>query len=343
MKRAVHVVPADAQVHFTPSSFPVCRWNVQWWDELQKNYFDVGRISKLPAPYSEAAMPEAFMILDGCGPYYSFDRDGYHFICLDTCRVFLEKTQLAWLKREVATHKNQPTLICMHHSILPTGSIWDSGILWNHPEIVGLVKANPAIIAVLTGHVHHNRIWDFNGAKVIATGMRCCRNICLKNGRVDYVEPLEEYETPIPKFRGNYFVPSEVHAPSFRCMPGDLWNFPGIGDPYAAFGWISHDGVGGLAWRLEIVSEQAGRAMFIGASFATHSPWELSIADETGGLVYRRSGGGSGSAPINISEGVEFKTPGEYVARLTEQPPAKGHACMFFSIAHKKMTGVNVY
>ena len=342
MKHARNILPSDSKIHFEPFLYPVYRWNVHWWDQVQSNVIIPGT-NDLPAPYNKTAQPLVFKVVDGAGPYYSFDFDGYHFICLDTCRWFLEEEQLKWLEREVEENRTSPTLICMHHNVLPTGAVEDSLILWNHPGVVRLVKDNPHIIALLSAHVHFNRVWDFYGTKIITTGFRRCRNIRLAAGRVEYIEPLEDYEKEDKKFVGRYFLPFEVYARSFRCNADDIWSFPKSGNGLDKYGWVSNDSPGGLGWSLEIVSEQVNRPVYIGASFATTSPWSLSISTDGGKTIFEKSGGGSKGAPINVSEKVEFEKAGTYIARLKEEPPAKGHAGMFFSIGDEKLTDISLY
>jgi len=342
MKHAGNILPPNAKIHFEPSPFPLYRWNVQWWEQVRSNVIIPGT-NELPAPYDKTAQPLVFKVVDGAGPYYSFDFDGYHFICLDTCRWFLEEAQLQWLESELKGNKTGPTLVCMHHTVLPTGAMEDSLILWNHPSVIRLIKDNSQIIALLTAHVHFNRVWDFYGTKIITTGFRRCRNIRLAGGRIEYIEPLEDYEKEDRKFVGRYFLPFEVYAPSFRCNADDIWSFPGAGNGLDKYGWVSDDGPGGLGWNLEIVAEQASRPVYIGASFATTSPWTLSISTDGGSTMFEKSGSGSRGAPINLSQQVEFEKPGTYIARLKEAPPARGHASMFFSVGDNKLTNINLY
>jgi len=342
MKCAKNILPSNAKIHFESSSYPVYRWNIQWWEQVQSNII-VPATDDFPAPYSKTAQPLIFKVVDGVGPYYSFDFDEYHFICLDTCRWFLEETQFNWLESEVKENRKRPTLVCMHHNVLPTGAMLDSTILWNHPGVIRLIKSNPQIIALLSAHVHFNRVWDFYGTKIITTGRRRCRNICLAGGRVEYIEPLEDYEKLDEKFIGRYFLPSEVYARSFRCNANDIWSFPTSANDVDKFGWFSDDRPGGLGWSLEIVSEQIKQSVYIGVSFATTSPWTLSISADGGDTIFKKSGIGSKGAPINLSEKVEFEKAGTYIARLNEEPPAKGHAGMFFSVADKRLSSINLY
>ena len=112
--------------------------------------------------------PPVVILYDGVGPYYVVEKAGYKFIVLDTCSWQLGKQQYDFLKREIASITGR-VLIVLHHNILPTGSIYDSAVLWDREPLLDLLLDKHKVLGVLSGHVHYNRVWDVQGKKVVTT------------------------------------------------------------------------------------------------------------------------------------------------------------------------------
>jgi Icc protein len=85
---------------------------------------------------------------------------GWHLIFLDSTVYgspcgHLAEQQLNILKESLASHKDLPTLVLLHHSPIPTGSHWlDTMTVQNAEEFFRILDANAQVKAVVFGHVH---------------------------------------------------------------------------------------------------------------------------------------------------------------------------------------------
>lgn len=113
------------------------------------------------------------------GRYYSFDKNGWHFIVLDSVQAKpngswyttrIDDEQLAWLKADLTkTPATTPTLILSHVPILTATvfdfaqpvpgvdgrmSVIDGLIVANALDLTTLFSAHPNVKACLSGHTH---------------------------------------------------------------------------------------------------------------------------------------------------------------------------------------------
>jgi len=334
------LMPEDANSVFLRSESPLYIWNFNWWEQVNENAITLPGTINLPEPYRWTAQPPVVKLIDGLGPYYSFDRSGYHLVALDTCTAALKEKQVEWLSQDLLANAGKPTVIFIHATILPTGSHVDSAILWDREPVIELVRRSKDVIGVFSAHVHRNRVWDFEGTKIVVTGARDCRVVVLDDGQVSHVDLLEDYESLEEPFAGRYFLPSQTLCPCFRCTASDVWNFSGSADRYGSAGWVSDEAAGGLVWALHITEEQALGPAWVGLSFKVQSSWQLTISDPHGRTILEREGTGGA---VNLSEKVNFPASGKYLARLKEDAPAMGHACPYLSIGEERLNAVNLY
>lgn len=98
-------------------------------------------------------------------PYYSFDRDGLHFIMMDTSdtAVGINSSQMAWLSRDIAAHHDQGIVVFMHLPIFhPTSprTIWEKGgnndRVKDQAEQVLRLFQNKDILATFAGDHHYS-------------------------------------------------------------------------------------------------------------------------------------------------------------------------------------------
>ena len=84
--------------------------------------------------------------------YYSFDKNGFHFVVLDLLSV--NTTELSWLKNDLASNPVQ-TVIFSHY---PIASYDDQGIGWfaGDSSIKSILEASGHVIAAFNGHLHKN-------------------------------------------------------------------------------------------------------------------------------------------------------------------------------------------
>ena len=114
-----------------------------------------------------AVFPELFA---GNQDTLNFDlsAEGWRVIGLDsqvTGEVFgrVDGEQLAWLKTELATTPNTPTLLFVHHPPVPINVRWlDEVGLDEAADLLRLIETSAAIKIVCAGHVHQEfsgQIW----------------------------------------------------------------------------------------------------------------------------------------------------------------------------------------
>ena len=125
--------------------------------------------------------------------YRSFDRNGWHFIVLDSVQpkpdgswytAYLDAEQMDWLKADLAkTDPKTPVLILSHVPIL-TGTVFtfDTGpkkdatviigglMHTDSVELIQLFYQHPTIKAALSGHTHLLDRVDYNGIAYFCNG-----------------------------------------------------------------------------------------------------------------------------------------------------------------------------
>ncbi len=132
-----------------------------WWDDPTKKdplYGKKYTVERLQIP----------------GNYYSFSKNGWHFIVLDSNHsgVTLGDEQTQWLQKELASlPANTPTLLMSHY---PITSITDSlvgGQHSDHKELKNLFYQHKDKVRVcVSGHQHMlDRVW-YNGVNYFCNG-----------------------------------------------------------------------------------------------------------------------------------------------------------------------------
>ena len=110
---------------------------------------------------------------------YSFDYQGYHFIALDSLQPgaaggYVDATQLSWLRYDLETHRDQPTLVFVHHHPWPLGIAWiDAMHLHNGEEVIQVLRAYPEVRWVVCGHVHTDQVIQRDGITMLTTPSTC--------------------------------------------------------------------------------------------------------------------------------------------------------------------------
>jgi 3',5'-cyclic AMP phosphodiesterase CpdA len=123
--------------------------------------------------------------------YYSFNRNGYHFIVLDS--IFLtgdreweariDPGQLQWLAQDLAGIDRQTPIIAVSHVPLatsfnsyqaPDGKVRQKPtlVVTNAFEVLALL-APYRLIAVLQGHIHINEVVSYGEIQFITSGAVC--------------------------------------------------------------------------------------------------------------------------------------------------------------------------
>lgn len=86
----------------------------------------------------------------------------------------LAKNELLFLENELNKPDASPTLIFLHHHVLPTGCKWlDNIILQNAEEFLQIIDRKPNIKAVINGHIHQERQTKRNNVDFLSTPSTC--------------------------------------------------------------------------------------------------------------------------------------------------------------------------
>ncbi|AUD06218.1 metallophosphoesterase family protein [Spirosoma pollinicola] len=127
------------------------------------------------------------------GRYRSFDKNGWHFIILDSVQPkpdgkwytgYIDTGQMDWLKADLAkTNPKTPILVLSHIPIFsPTGffsetnvkeGMWNISaglVLANTPDLLKLFYQYPNVKAALSGHMHLLDRVDYNGVTYLCNG-----------------------------------------------------------------------------------------------------------------------------------------------------------------------------
>lgn len=88
--------------------------------------------------------------------------------------------RLAWLARELETHRSRPVVIAMHHPPFKTliGHMDDIGLLSGAAELEALVSRYPNVERILCGHLHRAIQVRFGGT-IAATVPSPAHQVCL--------------------------------------------------------------------------------------------------------------------------------------------------------------------
>lgn len=156
-------------------------------DELPETYRSVreilgdwvGRCRIVPGNHDDRdAMRQVFqdVIPTSTGVVtFLFKTGGWRLIGLDThipgeVPGRIEPEQLDWLRQELTSHAQEPTILFMHHPPVPVGCAWLDSIGLEEPqELLDLIAASPQVRVVSAGHVHHVFEGRIGGARILTT------------------------------------------------------------------------------------------------------------------------------------------------------------------------------
>lgn len=111
--------------------------------------------------------------------YYAFDHGAYHFIVLDSqdpghAAGRLDGEQLRWLRGDLARHRDQPTLVFVHHHPWALGLEWiDTMALRNGAELVSALGEHPDVRWIICGHVHLDHASQRGRLTMLTTPSTC--------------------------------------------------------------------------------------------------------------------------------------------------------------------------
>lgn len=124
------------------------------------------------------------VLLDGAlaagAPHcFSFDHGGYHFIGLDSqevgqARGFLDGGQLEWLRHDLRGHRDQSTIVFVHHHPWPLGLEWIDGMrLRNGDELIAALREHGQVRWLICGHVHLDQAIQRGDLTMLTTPSTC--------------------------------------------------------------------------------------------------------------------------------------------------------------------------
>jgi 3',5'-cyclic-AMP phosphodiesterase len=122
-------------------------------------------------------------------PYHYAFSSGQHRICvldsLDAPRDggHLGHAQLAWLRKQLHLHTAQPTILVVHHQVVPVGvRLLDRIMLLNAEAFWQVVNEADNVCVVLCGHVHRPFAGQRDGIPVFTTPSTCFQFAEAPNG-----------------------------------------------------------------------------------------------------------------------------------------------------------------
>lgn len=106
--------------------------------------------------------------------YYSFDRNGWHFIILDgnNAGIKLDEEQMQWLINDLnKLPANTPVLVMSHYPILSSTCAWSGGQHGDYKELKALFyKHKDKVKICLSGHQHLLDAVEYNGVSYFCNG-----------------------------------------------------------------------------------------------------------------------------------------------------------------------------
>ena len=292
MKAFQSWLPHDVKLNFHPGEYPVWVWTTDWFEMLNANTKCFSGPQNLPEPYNRLAQPPVIVAYDGLGPYYFFEKAGFRFLVLDSSTHRLGEEQRKWMEESIQS-SNLPIIIMLHSHIMPAGLPYECAcMLWDSASLLQELIYNEKVLGVFSAHLHFNSVWDWNGKKVVITASRgVSRYIHLENGKISYIEPLDNLnaeETPKYDSARSDVAPLDLHYwfPDGVLSRETFWVFKSKGffdDALPSgplhWGWHNPNGIGGLIWSLppEFLPD---RETWFSVNFRSTTPWRLLMEED---------------------------------------------------------------
>ena len=299
----------------------VYRWNSFYWEPQSHNAGTP--LYPRPAHYGfyDDAQPPLCAVWDAYPADYTFDVAGRRFIVMDTCRWIFSDDQMRWLADQLAT--DMPTVLMMHHHLLPVRYIFDAATVWNAPEVLRMVRDRPNVLAVLHGHVHFNRQWTYGGHPVVTTAYRQWRHMCIRADNRVEVGPAQTDEPAIEPYRPWNLVYSAFDGTIFRVQDSRLWHF-GQTARDAGLAWGGRaDAAQGVAWTTFVDAPQCRRPARVRLCLVARGPWQARVTDADGTVLASQNGTGN-ERRQEVDLAIAFPIPADYTVSL-DQPGATDH------------------
>jgi len=307
------------------------RWNALYWDQAPGT--DTAPDAPTPAhyPFYERAQKPLCATWDDYRHDYTFEAGGIHFVVMDAARWIFSDKQMEFLEKELALGK--PTILLMHHHLLPVWYLFDGAHVFNSQKVLALIRAHKNVVGSFHGHVHFNRHWLYDGRPFVSTGYRNWRFVSASSdGEVD-VAPANVDDRPAVNYEHWNIAVTGHRGPMFRCDNPGLWRF-GEKSIYASLAWGGrNEGAQGLWWDFHVGPEYIGRSFSARVCFIPYGPWDLKLDSANGKNIAHRQGKGAGER-MDVMLPVKFKQPGDYRITLMQDAESDNDrmACAGFAL-----------
>lgn len=110
---------------------------------------------------------------------YVFEAGGYRVCVLDSLDPgknpgYLRQAQLVWLREQLLDHPDRPTILVVHHHVVPVAVRWlDEQMLMDADGLWDVIRRAGNVCAVLCGHVHLPHEATREGVPVYVTPSTC--------------------------------------------------------------------------------------------------------------------------------------------------------------------------
>lgn len=127
--------------------------------------------------------------------YYAFTSGAYRVYILDSLEPqrdggYLGPAQLAWLRKQLHEQVEGPSILVVHHQVVPVGvKVLDQIMLMNAEDFWQVVSEVNHVCAVLCGHVHLPFTGQRHGIPVWTTPSTCFQFAEGSNGLAVSVDP----------------------------------------------------------------------------------------------------------------------------------------------------------
>lgn len=133
----------------------------------------------IPGNHDEMELMQSHLAADSIYLEGEILLGSWQIICLDSTVLdsaggYLRSDQMAFLESALDSAAGLHTLVCLHHSPLPTRSQWlDTMRLGNGEEFIGLLKNRERVRAVVFGHVHQAMDVQEGSLRLLACPSTC--------------------------------------------------------------------------------------------------------------------------------------------------------------------------
>jgi 3',5'-cyclic AMP phosphodiesterase CpdA len=306
-------------------------WNGAYWDNHPRTTLNLAKPEPIHYPFYEDVQEYVLQLRDQYEYTYAFEKKGWRFIVLDSSLWIMSDNQVKWLKKELRRRSKIPTIVFIHHSLLPCGIVFDAAPLWNRWEILDALASAPCVRAVFHGHLHMSRIWNYRGIKIVCTGLHRIRYVTLGEKDVEDITPLEKYENNGmgQEFENRYFFITGRTGRMFLLKDKKLLHIRREGKrrsvvPMSGYIWAekrcSEDV--GVEWKFFIDESEVRKDYRLGVNFAVSGRWALQVIGPANQILEERKGTGKGD--YRVEEIVlSFYRSGTYRIRFFQ--PAGQH------------------